>query len=274
MNLYCSEYIDYKSESGGIYVKIRISPLIIISFAAAYCFNYVHIFLLTYLIMTIHELAHLFAAVCIGLKPERFEFSPFGVHLTLKNKIIHSASDDIILYSAGPLANALMATIALGFSLKDMYYSNTLLMFMNLLPLYPLDGGAVTKRILISFFNIKTTSCLMKTISIIISICFSIFTAWGLYMKILNISIFFMMLFLIGNMVCSHELYSVDIINIVNIHKKRTNKIKMLLIDADHPKKDILYKISSSDTILGCVMKNGKVIRLISEQELIDEIAR
>ena len=54
------------------------------------------LYLLAYSVMALHETAHLIASICIGLKPESITFSPFGVHLRLRCKIINSVSDETI----------------------------------------------------------------------------------------------------------------------------------------------------------------------------------
>ena len=56
------------------------------------------VFAMTYSVMLIHELSHFFAARLIGLEAERICLYPFGVNLKLKNKMIHSLSDECILY--------------------------------------------------------------------------------------------------------------------------------------------------------------------------------
>ena len=63
--------------------------------------------------MTIHEVAHLIAALSIGLMPEKLKFQPYGVNLTLKNKIIYSFSDEVILYLSGPFTNIFLSLICL-----------------------------------------------------------------------------------------------------------------------------------------------------------------
>ena len=86
-----------------IFSGIYIHFLTIALFAVCYITGKLETLFITYLIMFIHEIAHLLAAIGIGLKPARIIFFPFGVNLKLKNKLVYSLSDEIILYIAGPL---------------------------------------------------------------------------------------------------------------------------------------------------------------------------
>ena len=95
----------------GIYVHF----LTVLLFSVCYITGKLETFFITYLIMFIHETAHLAAAMTIGLKPSHMVFYPFGVNLRLKNKSVGSVADEIILYAAGPLANILMAVLAKAF---------------------------------------------------------------------------------------------------------------------------------------------------------------
>ena len=62
--------------------------------AVSLCGN-LKVYLVAYSVMALHETAHLLAALAIGLKPESITFSPFGLHLSLRCKIINSVCDEM-----------------------------------------------------------------------------------------------------------------------------------------------------------------------------------
>ena len=66
-----------------------------------------------YAVMLFHECAHLVAAICIGLRVSHIVLYPFGVNLKLKNKLICSVADEIILYASGPFMNVILALICM-----------------------------------------------------------------------------------------------------------------------------------------------------------------
>lgn len=253
-------------------MKLSFSPLIPIMIAAAYFTHSLEILLLTYSIMLLHEIAHLVAAICIGLKAEKLSFSPFGVRLTLKNKLIRSMSDEIILYAAGPLLNGILAVVFLIIGYERLYVMNTVLFVMNLLPVMPLDGGVIIKRILSWQMGERCAKRIMCVFSVIISAAFISAAFIGLSKGIVNVSLFVMALFLLGNIISGNELYRADFVNALSKNTKKTNKVKLVLVDEKHNILHAAHTLSPSYTTLAAVVENGKVKQLITEHEIIESI--
>ena len=67
----------------GLYIHF-LTPCL---FAICYITGKLETLFISYIIMLLHELAHLLGAVVIGLKPARIVLYPFGVNLKLKNSI-------------------------------------------------------------------------------------------------------------------------------------------------------------------------------------------
>lgn len=249
-------------------IKLRISPLVIPLAAVAAILGNIPQLAAAYAVMTLHECAHLIAALCIGLKPDAFTLSPFGARLTLKNKIVRSISDEIILYAAGPLINGLLAIVCAYFGMVWLYRMNTVLMLMNLLPIMPLDGGIILKRIL-SYKTGKTMAeHVLTAISIILSVLFLAAALFGLYMRQINISMFIMSVFLLGNAVTGKELYDIDFISGLS-GKKRTNKVRFVLVDDNHTMLDAAKTVSPAYTTIAVTENKGEY-RLLSEEEIIN----
>jgi stage IV sporulation protein FB len=255
-------------------MRLKINPLtVLLLAAAAYTGNLLN-YILAYAVMAAHECAHLIAALCIGLKPDSITLAPFGVQLRLKNKIVRSLADEIILYSAGPLLNAVLAVIMLITGHITLYRMNTALMIMNLLPIIPLDGGVILKRIISNKFGKHTSQIVLKCVSVCFCMVFFILTAASIYRGTINFTMLIMLFFLFGNFITSQELYDVDFINALS-SKKRTNKARLVIIDDKNTVLNAAKQISTENTIIGAVIdKNGKVSNLLSEEEIIEQAAR
>ena len=126
--------------------------------------------LISYVIIGIHELSHLVAAKYIGLSCSHITVYPFGLNLKLKNTIIYSLADEIILYLAGPLSNIIVAFVSLliynicellfvnGAGLNFIWFVavffyyiasiNIGLAVFNLIPIPPLDGSRLLSALL------------------------------------------------------------------------------------------------------------------------------
>lgn len=255
-----------------ILLKLIISPLAVISAAIMFAFGYGKVVILSYFVMTVHELAHLAAAVYIGLRAEKITFSVFGVHLTLKSRIIHTMSDEIILYAAGPLANAIMALIAIILGYHDLYIMNTVLMIMNIMPVLPLDGGIITRRILSDMFGRRCAEYVLKSFSATIAAAFTSLCIMGIYNGVINPSMLTAALLLFINAFTSHEFYRETFINGISGCKKRTSKIKPILVDSEHSMLDAARHISPAYTVVAFVNDGGE-IRLMEERDIIMSIS-
>ena len=155
---------------------LRVNVLTIALFVFCIIFNKADMLCVTYSVMILHELAHCLAAVCIGLKISHIDFYPFGVNLKLKNKLVYSLADEMILYFSGPFCNILFALIAMivysrypNESVKFFYISNTMLFCMNMIPSVPLDGGILLKKIIAYRLGYNSANKIMTIISAVFS---------------------------------------------------------------------------------------------------------
>lgn len=252
-------------------MKISISPLMIPLAAAAVLTHSARQLSLAYGFIALHELAHLLAAVCIGLRAEEISLSPFGAHLKLKNKIVRSISDEIILYAAGPLANGVMALAGAYFNNAAMYRINIALMVMNLLPISPLDGGVILKRMLSENFGIQTAERICAAISIAAGSLFLAASVYGLYIGRMNWSMFVMSVFLLGSAATGRELYNTELIS-GTAHKKRSNRARLVVVENNGDILKALRQISPAHTVVAVTKdKDGKII-LIDEKELLKSV--
>ena len=254
-------------------MKIKINPLTVLMFLIITIMGNLYIYILTYLVMTLHESAHLFAAKLIGLKPKIITFSPFGVHLTLDNKLINSIYDEIILYSAGPLVNSILALISMLNGWCDLYRLNTALLVMNILPILPLDGGMILLRLISYRFGRKRSKCILNSISIAIGCILLSVSVYMTYIGQLNISMFLISVLLIGNILTGKEMCDTDLINALNSQKKYTNKANMVIIDDNHTISDAIKGLSPSYTTVALKIDNtGNISEILTEKSLLNNL--
>lgn len=250
-------------------MKLRLNPLLIPLAAVAVWTHTAQQLASAYASVTVHELAHLLAALCIGLNPESITLSPFGARLALKNKIVASVADEIILYAAGPLLNGIIAAVSAYLKMDGIYRINTALMLMNLLPVPPLDGGMIMKRIISVRFGIRAGERVCTCVSVTAGTTFLAAALYGAYRGVLNTSMFIMVIFLFGSAVTGHELYNTDMIMGISA-KKRSNRAKLIVIRDARDRIDAIKSISSSYTIIAAERTPSGTIRFIDETELLD----
>ena len=260
-----------------IFSGVYIHFLTVTLFAVCYITGKLETLFITYLIMFIHEIAHLVAAIGIGLKPARIIFFPFGVNLKLKNKLVYSLSDEVILYIAGPLSNILMAVFAKMFFknffwYEDFYLKNIALCILNLLPIMPLDGGVILKKVIASRIGYNKSIVIMRILSVILVGA----GVAGIYFADIakgNFSIYFFLLFLGGNLFTAKEKYNVDILKSIMFCDRKIDlrKTNVLVAKSGEDLRGILKDFTNTKYNILCLIgENGEIKKIMSEREVFN----
>ncbi|NJC27196.1 M50 family metallopeptidase [Neolewinella antarctica] len=160
---------------------------------------YAAIAILLFLFVLVHELGHALMARTRHVLAERIIIFPLGGGAYLPDRP-QRRLDEVLIYSAGPLANLLLAAVALpillaqsngelilrGFlnlagnfvvepSLFDQLLGvtvivNVLLALGNLLPAYPLDGGRILRAVLRGPFGERPATVVVTVLGIVIGL--------------------------------------------------------------------------------------------------------
>ncbi len=141
---------------------IRVHPLFIITlsllciggesaFVLAFCFT-----------LLLHEAAHCLCALYFHLPIIQIELTPFGGSMQIHQIESLPSGKSFFLSCAGPLCNALLSAVSLFISWRYALYSgyllyfiqcNVFMLFLNLLPVLPLDGGRMLLALLSRYFD-------------------------------------------------------------------------------------------------------------------------
>ena len=159
-------------------MKITVHPLFIALGIATAIFGGLPIYLIYALTALLHECGHMFCASRLGFKCEKISLMPYGASVICSTEGIR-ANDEIKLALAGPAVNAFLCVLFAGlwwffpvtYAYTDtVFRANAVMLLINLLPAYPLDGGRVTGSILSKFMLRKRAEIILRAISIITSV--------------------------------------------------------------------------------------------------------
>ena len=262
------------------YLYIHITTVIL--FAVCYYNRNLEIFLLSYGVMLLHETAHLISAVLIGLKPSHIAFYPFGINLRLKNSIVYSIADEVILYASGPFLNVISALLSLFFIknnelVKVFYFNNIFLFLFNSLPILPMDGGIIAKKILARKIGCRGAEKLLLVLSAILISFLLAIEVFLIYSSSFNFSIIFVCVFLTGNLFTNKEKYHIDFLKELMFFRKKDNfkfrKVKTYIIKENERYNELAKNFSQgSYYIVFEEAKDGKVKRILTEKEIIENL--
>ena len=193
-------------------MQIRIDLKIVLFLLFFFLTKQIEVYILFMIFAIIHELGHLLIGILMEFKPEGISLVPLGLSIKFSincnnySKKIKNINviylKKIVVAIAGPATNFLIAIIFIIFNInifncirENIIYTNLIIGFFNLIPIYPLDGGRIIKNILnIKKDKITSYKCINTISNITLIILTAISSIAILYLK--NIAILFIILYL------------------------------------------------------------------------------
>ncbi|MFQ7539234.1 MAG: site-2 protease family protein [Clostridium sp.] len=114
-----------------------------------------------FIMLTLHEMAHIACAILFRYPIERINIYPFGLAATITHIGHGSLVKEILIISAGPLMHVLFPSlfqfcVAKGILSPSfasyLHTINASILLFNLLPIYPLDGGRLMQTFFTAFY--------------------------------------------------------------------------------------------------------------------------
>lgn len=248
------------------YIHILIVPLIVV----AYTTKSMVTFGITYSVVLVHELFHLFAALVLRVPVQSVILMPFGMTLRLHVTIIKQPYKEILVALAGPFANLLMI---LFFRYNISYdtlngqlflIANAAVMCLNMIPILPLDGGRVLRAALMHKTGLRQTVKWMRRLS------------YGILAVLAGCAVF-LLIFTKGNMslvmICAFLMYH-------TLEEKRCSELlhmQAFLNDKEKLQKDALIPnkqlVIHKDTHIKTVLKKWNFSTFYIVSVIDDELS-
>ncbi len=154
--------------------KIRITLPFCLLIAVMYILDFGKVFAPTFIAVVIHESAHLLAIRLTGGRIDRIDIKAFGISVNVPELQYMSYSKEIIIAAAGPCAGILTATLATVAAKLLSLYSlgyfigiNIVITLINLLPVYPLDGGRIILSLGLKLFSLRVAYAISYILSLL-----------------------------------------------------------------------------------------------------------
>lgn len=143
-------------------MNINFDIYLIISIVVLLLFKQVEGFLLFYFFIILHEFSHVLVALCLKIKPIEISFLPFGVNA--KFNFLNHRRKEIVVALAGPVFSILVAYYFPQYKVQNLFIA-----IMNMMPIYPLDGGRILKNSMILKYG--TISASQKYLKVVRVFC-------------------------------------------------------------------------------------------------------
>lgn len=254
-------------------LKVKIQPLFVLYVFLCIYFGWYNDIFYYIVVLVLHEYGHYVATTKLGYSVEGFVFAVYGS--ALKSNNYYKPKDEILIALAGPFVNIflILCTLSLWWVFPSLYLftrsflmANIMVLFFNLLPIYPLDGG----RVLLTVFSKKKSRvwlervsskvCLGVGIVLLALFVYSIFV-------VINYSCLFIGLFLVMNGVLGKSNHYLSRIEAYN--KKYSSPIEVKVFKVSSVNKTQLLKYLSPHYYSIFELSDGERFERVEEKDLL-----
>lgn len=254
---------------------MKIHPLFFLIAIYFFAISKIELFAGYIVAIIVHENAHIFASKLKGYNLNNLTIMPYGGKVS--GYRYNCAGDGLFIAFFGPLANIILACVLMSVIwliegsfkyLIDIVRANLYLAFINLFPIYPLDGAQVlflfSKNKIRMSKNIKIASCIFGIIFVAVTVV-SIFYKFCITLGIFGI-------FIVLSTFLDKDKFIYDYIYMQSLNKKDYSK-PLLKLKMQVSKDANIYKLLSlikSDCIIEFDIVDGKnkVIATLKEEQI------
>ncbi|NLY78694.1 MAG: peptidase [Lysinibacillus sp.] len=153
-------------------MRMTIHPLFLPFLLGMVLYGNVSYYALIFTSLLIHELGHIIIAWLLGVKVERCVIMPYGGEIEIAHGYSISPHKQLLISIGGPVSTLCCIFIAAFFDpllAKPFIKIQMVLLFVNLIPIWPLDGGRIVLSLILIFSKKARVYELFLSISLIIS---------------------------------------------------------------------------------------------------------
>jgi len=261
-----------------VIVIISFSPwwvVIVFFFIAS---NNINTYVIAFIIALLHEAGHMLAAKILGYNTQGIRIEPFGVCLKLEGEQINCLHE-VIICAFGPIVNIILIILGtifvyIGVKVPEVFFvSNFYMLFINLLPILPLDGGRILKSVLCAEIGDLLSKKIVKGISVI---CVAIMLVCGVVFFVrseFNISLFVAALFLLDN-ITLQENKACNLASLL-LTDVCVAPVRVFCVNENILVKEALKKLPFDNINIVCVLNsNGEIIKIVTNKYILNLISQ
>jgi stage IV sporulation protein FB len=252
-------------------INIYINKLLVILIAIAIVLGEGTRLAVVFLVVFIHELAHVVMARALNLRVSEIELLPFGGVARIESFFEVNPRDEVYIAIVGPMSNVMLVLgcMALGkmglIPSKDYDFfiqANLMLAGFNLLPAFPLDGGRILRAILSRELGIKRATRITTIGGFVLALFLVMTGVYAIYYGIFNPTLFVMAGFLAYSAVKENRMATYVMV------RDLTYKRDILIREGAIQSRElvVLYDLPLKDVIKKFVPHRYHSIVLVDEQ--------
>lgn len=192
--LYSQSFLNTKA------MHIKVHPAFIVYLLCIAALSSYTNCLSTMLALMVHEACHCGACLLVGEQIQQLELAPCGGLITYKEGTVpQKGMKGVIVHASGPIGNYLFLVFLClpmiqhytnPLWIRSLFLANSSMLLVNLLPVFPLDGGHIVFCIGYYFFPIAKLVRLLSVFGIVVGGCGMTLAMYGfLFQQQLNCSL-------------------------------------------------------------------------------------
>lgn len=159
--------------------SIKISFSFLVIFLIFALTDNLDIYIKTLSASLIHETVHIIFIIAFKGSVSKITFNILGGKIEKSNKIMLGNNKEAVINLSAPIFNIIIGLISLLFNQNIQWvYINLFIGIFNLLPFYNFDGGQGLFFFLCNRIDLKTAKNVIKILSFIACVSFSLFSAY------------------------------------------------------------------------------------------------
>ncbi|SCG83728.1 peptidase M50 [Proteiniborus sp. DW1] len=266
-------------------ISIKINIFMLATFILYSLFGYYMEIFVVVIAVLAHEIFHSIVAIKYGVKVKEIEIFPFGGIARFEQIEAISPKEEILICIAGPLSNLILVVIFRG--LKQLYLDsylieyviniNKLMFIINILPVFPLDGGKIVRAVLSLFMGYKFATIKLSYITYILCTILILYDILnGLMINGVYISLIAVFIIIAARK--EREMAAFVFIKSITgktteIYKKKKMKVHVLVCMETLSIKEALDCFLPNKYHIFIIIKsNGETIGTITESQLLEGI--
>lgn len=261
-------------------LQFYFSPLLFIMLVVLVALGYAVEAISYFVAIVMHEMCHAAYAAKLGYVLNRLRLMPYGAGLTGEFEGARSG-DEIKIALVGPCSNLVVAICVVAiwwlwpatYAFTDIFaYANLFTAIINLVPIFPLDGGRALLAALSFRFNRQRAYRVMRVAGCIFSVILGIMSV--VILRKINFSFLFMSLFIFFSTVVPDKRCKYERLYSMAYRRAKIEKglpMREIMISGNTPVYK-LFRMLKGDVYTGFVLVDERLTILgrISERELED----
>lgn len=179
----------------------RIHPFFYILMFICFFTGNIRDFFIFFSLIVVHEFGHILFGLLFSWKIEKIIFLPFGCLTIFNNLVNTSLFEQFVVTLMGPLFQIIFFLIInYFFNIPScVCFFNYILLFFNLLPIYPLDGSKFLYILFCLFIPFKYCFLLLLFVSLVFIFLVLVFVEFDLLILLVLFFLFFRVVFKLKN---------------------------------------------------------------------------